>query len=108
MISGGWNKIAKKHDLEITVMGIPPLPTFTFEHENSLALHTLFSQEMLKKGFLASKVVSVSYSHSEQHVEKYLECVDDVFQLIRNAIENRDVLDLLEGPVAHEGFKRLT
>ena len=108
LISGGWNKIAEKHGLEITVMGIPPLPTFTFEHENSLALHTLFSQEMLKKGFLASKVVSVSYSHSEQHVEKYLECVDDVFQVIKKAVENRSVLDLLEGPVAHEGFKRLT
>ena len=103
----GWNKVAKKHDLEIDVMGIPPLPTFSFKHQNSMALHTLFTREMLKRGFLASKAASVSYSHSEQHVERYLECADLVFEVIKKAVDAGNVLDLLGGPVAHTGFKRL-
>lgn len=107
-ISKGWKKIANEHGLDITVMGIPPLPTMAFNHKNSQALHTLFTQEMLKKGFLASKRVSVSYSHSEEHIDEYLRSVDKVFGLIKRAIENDNVFDILEGPVAHEGFKRLT
>lgn len=107
LISGGWKSLAEKHGLDIAVMGIPPLPTFAFKNENSLALHTLFTQEMLKRGFLAFKGVSVSYCHNEEHVERYLASVDEVFELTRKAVENSSVFDLLGGPVAHEGFKRL-
>ncbi|MGB2841555.1 MAG: aminotransferase class III-fold pyridoxal phosphate-dependent enzyme [Halobacteriota archaeon] len=110
LISDGWRKLAKEHDLKIDIMGaVPPLTTFVFEYgKNSQALHTLFTQEMLERGFLASKSVYVSYSHNEEHVEKYLENVDDIFGIIKEAIEKENVYDLLKGPVAHEGFKRLT
>jgi glutamate-1-semialdehyde aminotransferase len=110
LISEGWRKKAKEHDLKIDVMdAVPPLTTFAFDYgENSQALHTLFTQEMLERGFLASKSVYVSYSHNEEHVQKYLENVDNVFSIIKEAIEKDNVYDLLKGPVAHEGFKRLT
>jgi glutamate-1-semialdehyde aminotransferase len=108
LVSKGWKEIADEHKLEITVMGIPPLTTFAFNHENSQVWHTIFTQEMLHRGFLASKSLYVSYSHNEQHVQKYLGSVDEVFELIKKAIISGSVLDLLKGPVAHEGFKRLT
>jgi hypothetical protein len=63
---------------------------------------------MLKRGYLASKHVYVSYSHSEKHVADYLAKVDEVFGIIEKALKNNNVLELLEGPVAQEGFKRLT
>lgn len=107
-ISRGWEKLANVHDLKIEVAGIPPLTTFAFEHEESQALHTLFTQEMLSRGFLASKSVYVSYSHAEKHVAKYLENVDEVFGIIKKAMENKKIHALLKGPVAHESFKRLT
>lgn len=109
-ISEGWRKLAKEHDLKIDIMGaIPPLTTFVFDYgTNSQALHTLFTQEMLERGFLASKSVYTSYSHNEEHVQNYLEYVDNVFSIIKEAIEKDNVYDLLKGPVAHEGFKRLT
>lgn len=107
-ISKGWKELAKAHGLKIDVMGIPPLATFAFAHEEGQALHTLFTQEMLDRGFLASKSVYASYSHTEGHVSKYLENVDGVFGLIKKATENGKVRDLLRGPVAHTGFKRLT
>lgn len=109
LISEGWRGLAKEHDLKIDIMGIPPLTTFVFDHEeDSQALHTLFTQEMLKRGFLASKSVYVSYSHNEEHVKRYLEDVDDIFNIIKEAIDNDNVYALLKGPVAHTGFKRLT
>ena len=107
LISGGWERVAAGHGLRIKVTGIPPLTTFAFDDRNSLQLHTLFTQEMLNRGFLASKSVYVSYSHSEDHVQRYLQCVDEVFELVKKAVESNNVSDLLTGPVAHEGFKRL-
>ena len=110
LISEGWRKRAKEHDLKIDIMdAVPPLTSFVFDYgENSQALHTLFTQEMLERGFLASKSVYVSYSHTEEHVEMYLENVDEVFGTIKKAIEKENIYNLLKGPVAHEGFKRLT
>ncbi|MGB2728972.1 MAG: aminotransferase class III-fold pyridoxal phosphate-dependent enzyme [Halobacteriota archaeon] len=110
LISEGWRKLAKEHDLNVDIMdAVPPLTTFVFDYgRDSQALHTLFTQEMLERGFLASKSVYVSYSHNEEHVENYLENVNEVFGVIKEAIEKENVYDLLKGPVAHEGFKRLT
>lgn len=62
---------------------------------------------MLKRGYLVYKSVYVSYSHDQRHVDEYLQNVDEVFKLIKSAIEHDNVLDILEGPIAHEGFQRL-
>ena len=109
MIKDGWKTLAKKNDLKIIVEGIPPLPLFAFDYKDKKALHTLFVQEMLEKGYLtSSKGIYVSYSHNESNIRKYLENVDIVFGKLKKAIENNKVFDLLKGPVASEGFKRLT
>ena len=109
LISMCWRNLAKEHELRIDIMGIPPLTTFIFDYgKDTQALHTLFTQEMLSRGILASKSVYVSYSHSEEHIETYLESVDEVFNILKKTIENNDIYNLLKGPVAHEGFKRLT
>jgi len=109
-IGENWKNLAKEHGIKITIMmAIPSLPTFLFRYgEKSQALHTLFTQEMLKRGFLASKSVYVSYSHNEEHIEKYLENAAEVFRIARKAIEEGKVYDILKGPIAHEGFRRLT
>ena len=110
LISEGWKKLAEEHELKLDIMdAVPPLTTFVFNYgRDSQALHTLFTQEMLERGFLASKSVYVSYSHNEEHVDKYLENVDDIFRMIKEAIKKENIYNLLKGPVAHEGFKRLT
>ena len=110
LISNGWNKIATENDLNINILdAVPPLTTFEFDYAgDNPELHTLFTQEMLNRGFLASKSVYVSYSHDEQYVEQYMESVDNVFALLKKAIGENEVNDLLKGPIAHVGFKRLT
>lgn len=107
LISRGWKELATSADLPINVVGIPPLTTFVFDHKENQALHTLFTQEMLQRGFLASKSVYVSFSHTGENVERYLENVDRAFRTIAKAIENGNVQKYLKGPVAHTGFRRL-
>ncbi len=109
LVKSGWKSLARKHNLKIRISGIPPLATFVFDYgKENQALHTLFTQEMLNRGFLASKQVYVSYAHQEEHIETYLDNVDDVFGIIKVAVNKNNVHSLLKGPVAHSGFRRLT
>lgn len=108
-IEKGWCQSAAKHNLKISIVGPYPLITFSFEYgEDNQAIKTLFIQEMLKQGFLATTSVYVSYAHKADHVKKYLKAVDEVFKLLSEAIKKNKVYILLKGPVAQTGFKRLT
>lgn len=107
MISDGWRRHAESAGLKINVMGIPPLTTFAFEHKENQTMQTLFTQEMLNRGFLASKSVYVSFSHTEENVETYLENVDRAFGTIKKALESGNIQKYLKGPVAQAGFHRL-
>jgi len=109
LIAKGWEKLARKYELKIEIMNFPPIMHFEFKYGKiSQALHTLFTQEMLKRGYLASKKFYASFAHKEKDVKKYLENFDEVFRLIKKAIEQKRVYKLLKGPVAHKGFQRLT
>jgi glutamate-1-semialdehyde aminotransferase len=107
-IEKGWIALAKKHGLSIETEGPMSLVSFAFKYPNAQEIKTLFTQEMLKRGFLAGLSVYVSYGHKEAHVKKYLVSVDEVFAVISGAIKTDTVSALLEGPVAHTGFARLT
>jgi glutamate-1-semialdehyde aminotransferase len=107
MIGKGWEELAKKHSIKLKVMGPEALVTLSFEYDNKLEILTLFNQEMLKRGFLTSDHVFVSFAHQEEHVKAYLKSVDEAFGIIGKAIKENKVKDLLEGPVVHRGFKRL-
>lgn len=109
LIGEGWQVLARKHKLKIEIMNIPSLITFKFNYgKDSQAIHTLFTQEMLKRGYLASKSVYVSYAHKEKIIKEYLREVDEVFGAVKKAIEKKQIYKLLRGPVAHKGFSRLT
>lgn len=106
-IQNGWSTLADKHGLDIHVGSIYPLSHFDFK-ENSLVLKTLFIQEMLKKGFLATNSYYSSYAHKQEHLDKYLNAVDDVFAFIAQATKEGNLNKYLNGPVCHSGFKRLS
>lgn len=107
-IQCGWKVAAGRYALKISVSGIPPLAHFSFDYENGQAVRTLFTQQMLHKGFLATDAFYACYAHRDCHIESYLEAVDDTFAVIAGAIEQNRVEALLKGPVADCGFHRLT
>ena len=51
---------------------------------------------MLKRGYIASNSVYVSYAHNEKIINKYILKVDEVFKLISRAIDNNKLYDLIE------------
>lgn len=107
LVQQGWAAAARTHGLDITVLGIPPTTNFAFNNEDPLASQTLFNQEMLRRGFLASDRFYSTMAHTEQDVAAYLQAVGESFALIARALAERTLLSSLEGPVKMSSFKRL-
>ena len=107
-IGKGWLELSKKHGLDISITDFKPLITFKLNYdEDNNAIATLFIQEMLKRGYLASTSVYVTYSHTIDIAKQYLKVVDEVFEIIVDAIANQKILDLLETEMRSDMFKRL-
>ena len=106
-ITNKWQEIANHFDLPITTSGLAALTTFSFKSKNALAYKTLISQEMLKHGYLAANAVYSSTMHTKDIMKGYFEALKPIFSLIKDCEEGRDVMSLLKGPIAHNGFKRL-
>jgi glutamate-1-semialdehyde 2,1-aminomutase len=103
-----WRETATRHNVPVTMDdGYPCLAHFAFNHPQANALKTLYTQEMLKRGFLASTVIYPTLAHTDEHVIAYGEAVDSVFGEIAEAIAGERVMEALEGPEAHTGFRRL-
>ncbi|MFX1333896.1 MAG: aminotransferase class III-fold pyridoxal phosphate-dependent enzyme [Promethearchaeota archaeon] len=108
LIRYNWKKLADENKLNLTITGIPPLSHFSFNHyDQSLPMRTFFTQEMLKRGYLASDSVYVAYKHTKDIVEAYTEDANEVFSDIRKALDQHNILNKLDGPVAHSGFARV-
>lgn len=104
----GWIKLAKTHNIQIQINGIPSLTTYSFVHDDALKFKTFITQEMLKKGFLASTHFYASIAHEGHHFEAYFNALDAVYKTIKQCMDGELMIDnLLEGPVCHAGFKRL-
>ena len=103
-----WNEISSQNNLDITISGIPALSTYSFNSENALKYKTFVTQEMLKKGFLASTLFYASVAHEDKYIKLYGEALNDVFaDLSKCENETFNIDNMLEGPVCHSGFKRL-
>ena len=104
-----WEKLGKESNLHVHVdAAFPPIAHFGFDYKNANAIRTLFTQEMLARGYLASGGLYASYAHNKENLQKYGEKVNEVFALIKKAVDEKKVEKLLKGPEAHTGFQRLT
>ena len=108
-IGEGWLKLGKKHDLKLTVTEFKPLIGFKLHYgDRTNEILTLFTQEMLKRKWLAASDVYVTYAHTKEIVNAYFEDVDQVFSIIAAAIKSNTVPELLEAEIRSDSFKRLT
>ena len=79
MIKNGWLKISKKHKIDITISGLRTILYLKFNYKNNSEILTFFTQEMLKRGYLAGSQVATTYAYSETIIKNYLKEVDQVF-----------------------------
>jgi len=104
----GWLALADKNDLDITVSGIPAMTSYSFNSRDALKYKTLITQEMLKKGFLASTIFYACTEHKDEHLSNYFDELDKIYKTISKCeSEKLNINTLLDGPVCHSGFKRL-
>ena len=101
-----WKALAAAHGLDITVSGFPAITSFRFASPNHLKYRTLITQEMLKRGYLATNALYASIAHPPE-MDGYFEALDPIFATIKECESGRSVDELLEGPVCHSGFSRL-
>jgi len=107
-VSQGWIKLSEENGIKIKVSGLPAISTYVFDSANHLKYKTLLTQEMLKRGFLASTHFYACIDHDNEKIDAYLNELNSIYKLIsecENGLINID--DLLDGPVCHSGFERL-
>ncbi len=107
MVRDGWRIAAERAGLPVTIGGLVPMSSFAIQHKESPAAHTLFTQLMLDRGFLASRSFYTTFAHQDQMIEEYLQAAEDAFGVIAQALARGTVREMLKGPVAHAGFTRL-
>jgi len=106
-VSGPGRKSRAHSGLEQLFASVGFQHHFAFQHELSAELKTLYVQEMLRRGFLATTAMYVTLAHTEEIVERYTEAIDAVFEEIAEALGKNEVAARLQGPVAHDTFSRL-
>jgi glutamate-1-semialdehyde 2,1-aminomutase len=94
--------------LKVDLVGMDAAPTLAIKEENPLLIKTVFTQEMLKKGYLASNLSYMSIAHNRENLSQYVDQAHGVFGTIKKQLENGTLKSMLEGPICHSGFARLT
>jgi glutamate-1-semialdehyde 2,1-aminomutase len=108
LMFAGWRKAAAATGVSIHTDGLPCLTHLGFEHPDELTLMTLFTQDMLERGYLAFSQFKPSFAHQPAHVDAYMKATSASFAMIAEAVKTGDYASRLKGPSARRGFYRLT
>jgi len=101
-----WKHAAEKYSLSISVGGLDPLATLSFNGERSMLQMTVFTQLLLEQGFLASGANYATVTYKEKDFKDYEIAVNKAFRKISNNYDNLE--KIIYSDVKHTGFQRLT
>ena len=98
---------AEKNNLKIKFYGSICLTSFELEVKNWQNSLTLYTQEMLKLGVLASDRVYSNIGHNNRSIKYFKKCLVKVFSIIKES-DDKDIVSLkLNGPARTPGFGRV-
>jgi glutamate-1-semialdehyde 2,1-aminomutase len=100
-----WEAISKTNNLKISISGLPALSSFSFISPKALEFKTYLTQEMLKRGILASNTFYACTEHKSEKLEIYFNELNDIFKFI--SIHQENIEKYIDGKVCHSGFKRI-
>lgn len=89
--------------------GNPPRSGVTFQGEDgkdSFELKTLFMQETVKRGILFGGPIFMTYSHTDEDIDRTLDAVSEAFRVMRQALDAGAVAPFLEGEVVGVVFRQ--
>jgi len=103
------NLISAHHlDAVFSLKGKPPWSLLLINDQaqaTSWEIKSLFVQEMLLRGILISASHNVSYAHTDRDLQRLFSSYDEVFGLIRRALDNHTVKKDLTGKPIEPLFK---
>lgn len=102
-----WQRVFANAGFDYAIGGLDALPTFSLNVSEWPTYRTLIIQEMLKKGFLVTSGFYASTAHTANHLTEYETALGQVIQQLSQIENDAQAKSILEGPVAHTGFKRL-
>ncbi len=101
-----WKQISKGNKIDLEIRGLDAIPNFSFNSKNHLVYKTYITQEMLKKGYLASNSIFCSISHTQDLLDRYFDILNDLFFNISRFEKNNELAEkILETPVCLGGIR---
>jgi glutamate-1-semialdehyde aminotransferase len=112
-LQNGYNEMVA--ELELTdytrCNGYPPRSIVSFfpgeSNLDSLEMKSLIQQELLKRGILWAGYHAVSFSHGDEEIGKTLQAFGDALQLLRKAVEEKNVRRYLQGLPIQPVFRKI-
>lgn len=103
----GLRALASRYHVPLTISGYPSLTYLGFDHADNMALTTLFTAQMLQRGYLAGASFYPSLAHQPEHVDAFLASAEPVFAELGEAAQRGDAADRIGGPIRQLPFARL-
>ncbi len=105
----GYNQIAQDLGLDYTkVSGYNWRSIISFDAKagDPLILKSLVQQEMIKRGILWGGFHNMSFSHSNEDIEYTLKAYEAVLPILKKAVEEGNVKELLRGKPVQPVFRK--
>ena len=109
LLKDGYNKIVEKLGIDYSSCSgynCRTIITFDAKAGNPLEMKTLVQQEMIKRGILWGGFHNMCFSHSYNDIEYTLKAYEEVLQILKKAIEEKDVKGYLKGELLEPVFRR--
>ena len=99
-------RISSNAGLNLNIEGYPPVFFFNFGSENSKAVSTLLTQEFAKRGVIGSTYAYMMYALKKSDLDQVLDAFKEIAPILKEAICDGRMAELLEVPVGQSVFKR--
>lgn len=108
-LKDGYNKIAQELGLDYTkASGYNWRSIISFDAKagDPLILKSLVQQEMIKRGILWGGFHNMSFSHTDEDIEYTLKAYEQVLPILKKAVEDGNVKELLRGEPVQPVFRK--
>ncbi|MBN8544788.1 MAG: aminotransferase class III-fold pyridoxal phosphate-dependent enzyme [Ignavibacteria bacterium] len=108
-LKDGYNRIASELGMEYTSCSgfdCRTIMTFDASAGNPLEMKSLVQQEMIKRGVLWGGFHNVSFSLTDEDIEHVIACYGEVLPILKKAVQDGNVKDLLRGEPVGPVFRK--
>ena len=112
LLKDGYNSIAKELGMDsytrCTGYDCRSLVSFDASVGNPLEVKSLLQQGLFKRGILWSGFHNMSFSHTDEDIQHTLAAYREVLMIVKGAIENDNVRNLLRGRSVEAVFRKVS